>query len=59
MSKYFENICLRGNKLKAYSLMSNRERSQNFQNFNFFAYFRTSPLRSTLSQRNWAEIISV
>ena len=40
--------------LKAYSLVSNRGRSQNFQNLNFFAYiyiFRSSPLRSSLPQR--------
>ena len=30
-----------------------------FSKFEFFAYFFSSPLRSTLSQRNWAEIISV
>ena len=39
--------------LKAYSLMSNRGRSQHFQNlFFFFAYFRSPPLRSTIPQRN-------
>ena len=45
--------------LKAYSLMSNRGRSQDFQNLNFFAYFRSSPLRSPLLQRNKAVIISL
>ena len=34
--------------LKAYSLMSNRQLSQNFQNLNYLH----TPLRSTLSQRN-------
>ena len=41
--------------LKAYSLMSNRGRSQNFQNLNFLHIciyiFRSSPLRSSLPQR--------
>ena len=50
---------LRSLSLKAYSLMLNRGRSQNFQNLIFFAYFRSSPLRSTLPQRNQAKIILV
>ena len=40
--------------------MSNRGRSQNFNNLIFFfAYFRSSYLRSTISQRNEAEMVSV
>ena len=40
--------------LKAYSLMSNTGRFQNFKNliFFFFAYFRSPPLRSTIPKRN-------
>ena len=37
-------------KLRVFSKLSN---------FEFFAYFRSSPLRTTIHQRNWAEIISV
>ena len=46
-------------ELKAYSLMLNRGRYQNFQNLFFFVYFCSSPLRSTIPQRNYSEIISV
>ena len=39
--------------------MSNSERSQKLSKFEFFAYFRSSPLRITPPQRNYAEIFSV
>ena len=38
--------------LKAYSLMSNRGRFQNFKKLIFFPYFRSPPLRSTIPKRN-------
>ena len=38
--------------LKAYSLMSNRERFQNVKNLMFFSYFRSPSLRSTIPKRN-------
>ena len=48
----FANFKKCSTSLKAYSLMLNRGRSQNCQNLNFFAYFRRSPLRNRIPQRN-------
>ena len=45
--------------LKAYSLMLNRGRSQNFQTLNFLQIFVTPSLQKHTSSRNWAETISV
>ena len=45
-------------KLKAYSQISSRGRSQKFQNLNFFTSVYNSSLKNTFPQRNWAEIIS-
>ena len=46
-------------KLKTYSQISYRWRSQKFFKFEFFASICSSPLRSKFSKRNWAEIISL
>ena len=43
--------------LKAYSLMLNRGRSENFQNLNFLPYFCSSPLRSTIPKGIWLETL--
>ena len=57
-SMHFEkiNTC---NILKAYSLISLRDRFQKFQNVNFFASICSFPPKNTFPQRNLAAIISL